>query len=366
MGKAMKMDPDMMKKTMEMMRDNPAMISNAQKVMENMTPEDLIKQSKNAQEQLSKMTPNDLETANKIMQQIPDDQMNAAAAAMMKNKGQNTANLSDAIIESAATTVDDDNDDDDDDDDDVKPMETGPGSSSDKNVVDAMFRVAEYMSDPPTKGGVTIAGFYSLPPIQLLSGGREFDLSTSELKECWANGSLGAARVDRAGFERVLKEVQEYFEEDIMTEARKEAKKRTKKTRNKASTKKEVTSDAATTTIGSNMSSKELDEINNRVKNLSNDDVSSVLDMMEKVDPVQEARLKSMGVDPKLMQQTAAMLKDNPAMREQAKKMMQSMSPDQMLKMSQEAQKQMANMSESDVQTAIDQMKNPPKDLNIS
>merc|ERR1712032_701479 len=142
-----------------------------------------------------------------------------------------------------------------------------------------------------------------------------------------------------------------------------------KKTRNKTSTKKEgttATSDAATTTIGSNMSSKELDEINNRVKNLSNDDVSSVLDMMEKVDPVQEARLKSMGVDPKLMQQTAAMLKDNPAMREQAKKMMQSMSPDQMLKMSQEAQKRMANMSESDVQTAIDQMKNPPKDLNIS
>ena len=43
---------------------------------------------------------------------------------------------------------------------------------------------------------------------------REQDLSKMELAECWANGSMGATRVDRMGFERVWMEVQEYFEED--------------------------------------------------------------------------------------------------------------------------------------------------------
>merc|ERR1740133_808383 len=96
--------------------------------------------------------------------------------------------------------------------DEEVPMEVGPGSSSDSKVVDAMFQVAEFMSQPPTEGGVTFIGFYSLPVIQLLLGDREFDLSMSELKESWADGSLGATRVDRVGFERVWNEVQEYFE----------------------------------------------------------------------------------------------------------------------------------------------------------
>lgn len=37
--KAMGMDPAMMKKTMEMMRDNPKMVESAQKLMENMSPQ---------------------------------------------------------------------------------------------------------------------------------------------------------------------------------------------------------------------------------------------------------------------------------------------------------------------------------------
>jgi len=84
---------------------------------------------------------------------------------------------------------------------------------------------------------------------------------------------------------------------------------------------------------------------------------------MEDMDPAQEARLKSMGVDPKLMQQTAAMLKDNPQMREQAQKMMQNMSPEDMLKASQQAQDQMSSMSADEVQNAIDQLKNPPPNM---
>lgn len=313
--KAMNMDPDMMKKTMEMMRDNPSMVAQAQKVMETMSPDELLEQSRMAQEQLSKMAPEDLESVNKAIK-----------------------NSNDAID----ATVNDEGD---------KPMETGPGSSSDSKVIDAMFQVGCMMSDPPTTG-VTLEGFYSLPVIQLLSGDREFDLSMRELKECWADGSLGAQRVDRVGFERVWKEVKEYFEDDIMQEARKEASKKiSKKKRRGGST---------TTTIGDNMSKKDLEEVNDVVKNLSSNEVGSVLDTMEEMDSAQEARLKSMGVDPNLMKQTATMLKDNPQLREQAKQMMQNMTPEDMLKASQQAQEQMSNMSEADVKKALDQLKNPP------
>uniref|UniRef100_A0A7S4EKI1 STI1 domain-containing protein n=1 Tax=Pseudo-nitzschia australis TaxID=44445 RepID=A0A7S4EKI1_9STRA len=338
--KAMNMDPEVMKKTMQMMRDNPAMVANAQKVMETMSPDELLEQSRKAQEQLKNMTPEELEKANEVMQSIPEDQMNIAVETMKAQK------TSEAVVDALAE-----------DESDVA-MVTGPGSSSDSNVVDAMFRVAEFMSDPPTDGGATFGGFYSLPVIQLLSGDREFDLSMSELKECWADGSLGATRVDRTGFERVWNEVQEYFEQDIMTEARKEARK--KLTKKKVRPTATTTSTTPKTTIGDNLSQKELEEVNERVKNLSNDEVGSVLDMMEQMDPAQEARLKSMGVDPSLMQQTAAMLRDNPQMREQAKQMMQNMSPDDMLKASQQAQEQMSNMSEDDLKKAMSQLQDPP------
>jgi len=335
--KAMNMDPDMMKRTMEMMRDNPSMVTNAQKVMENMSPDELLEQSRKAQEQLKDMTPQDLEAASNVMKNMPEEQMNAAVESIRAQQSSST------VIDATA-------------DDEEVDMITGPGSSSDSQVIDAMFRVAEFMSSPPTEGGVTFTGFYSLPVIQLLSGDREFDLSMSELKECWADGSLGASRVDRAGFERVFKEVQEYFEQDIMTESRKEAQKKTQ-------TKKKNRGSSKETQIGNNLSQNELEQINDKVKNLSTSEVGTVLDMMEELDPAQEARLKSMGVDPKLMQQTASMLKDNPQMREAAQKMMQNMSPDDMLKASQEAQKQMSNMSEEEVQKAIDQLKNPPPNM---
>jgi len=320
--KAMNMDPDMMKKTMEMMRDNPSMVAQAQKVMETMSPDELLEQSRMAQEQLSKMAPEDLESVNEAIKNSND-----AIDATVHEEGE-------------------------------KPMETGPGSSSDSKVIDAMFKVGCLMSDPPTTG-VTLEGFYSLPVIQLLSGDREFDLSMRELKECWADGSLGATRVDRVGFERVWKEVKEYFEDDIMQEARKEANKKITKQKKRRGGSKNASA-AKTTTIGDNMSKKELEDVNDRVKNLSSNEVGSVLDTMEEMDSAQEARLKSMGVDPKLMKQTATMLKDNPKLREQAKQMMQNMSPEDMLKASQQAQEQMSNMSEADIEKALDQLKNPP------
>jgi hypothetical protein len=322
--KAMNMDPDVMKKTMLMMRDNPAMIKNAQKLMETMSPEELLEQSRKAQEQLSKMTPKDLEAANKVVSQIPEDQLNAAVEAIKSERSKNGGVIDAAIVNT----------------DDVveKVMDTGPGSSSDNEVIDAMFRVAEYMSDPYSRGGVTFAGFSSIPIIQLLSGDREFDLSPSELRECWADGSLGAARVDRVGFERVWKEVQEYFEDDIMGEARKEAKKKSsiKKKRGDAESPKADVTQAVT--IGENLSPDQLKDVNERVKNLSNDEVDSVLNMMDKMDPAQEARLRAMGVDPEMMQKTAQMMKDNPQLKEQARQMMANMTPEEMLQRSKEAQ----------------------------
>lgn len=336
--KAMNMDPDMMKKTMEMMRDNPSMVANAQKVMESMSPDELLEQSRKAQEQLKNMTPQDLEAANNVIKNIPEEQMDAAVETIKSQ--QSSTNVIDA-------TSDDED------------MVTGPGSSSDSEVIDAMFKVAEFMSEPVIDSGVTFTGFYSLPVIQLLSGDREFDLSMSEVKECWADGSLGATRVDRVGFERVWNEVQEYFEQDIMTESRKEAKKKTSPKKKNRGSPKATTSPVAST-IGENLSKDDLEQVNERVKNLSTSEVGSVLDMMEEMDPAQEARLKAMGVDPSLMKETAAMLKENPQMREQAQKMMQNMSPEDMLKASQQAQEQMANMTEEEVQQAMNQMKNPP------
>jgi len=324
------------------MRDNPSMVANAQKVMETMSPDELLEQSRKAQEQLKNMTPEDLETANNAIKNIPEEQMNAAVETIKAQQSTTTT------IETTASDED-------------APMERGPGSSSDSEVIDAMYKVAEYMSDPPTDIGVSFTGFYSLPVIQLLQGDREFDLSMSELKECWADGSLGATRVDRVGFERVWKEVQEYFEQDIMTESRKEAKKKTtNKKKNRGSAKTTAASAPSTPKIGENMNKEELEVVNERVKNLSNQEVGSVLDMMEEMDPAQEARLKAMGVDPSLMKQTAAMLKENPQMREQAQQMMQNMSADDMLKASQQAQQQMSNMSEEEVQKALEQLKNPP------
>ncbi|KAG7366456.1 hypothetical protein IV203_029126 [Nitzschia inconspicua] len=333
--KAMNMDPEMMKKSLQMMKENPAMIANAQKVMENMTPDEMLEQSRKAQEQLKKMSPDQLDAMNVAIKDIPAEQL-SAAADLLKQQKSAASGVIDAEV---------------DDEEEEKAMYTGPGSSSDSKVIDVMFQVAEFMSDPPTDRGVTFAGFSSLPIVQLLSGDREFDLSPAELKECWATGSLGATRLDRNGFERVWKEVQEYFEEDVMTEARKEAKKR-------SSPKKRRGSAKTTTTIGENLKPNELTAVNEKMKNLSNDEVGSVLDMMEKMDPAQEARLKAMGVDPLIMQETAKLLKENPQLREQAKKMMENMSPEDMLKASQQAQEQMKGMSKADIERTVAELKN--------
>ena len=91
--------------------------------------------------------------------------------------------------------------------------------------------------------------------------------------------SLGSTRVDRAGFERVWKEVQDYFEDDLCGEARKEAKKLASKPKKKRG------STAPKTTVGANLSGDQLEAVNERVKNLSANDMDNMLGMVRSVSP---------------------------------------------------------------------------------
>ncbi|KAL7553958.1 hypothetical protein ACHAWF_017320 [Thalassiosira exigua] len=225
------------------------------------------------------------------------------------------------------------------------------GSSSDPNVINAMYRVAEMMSKPST-GGVTFQAFSTLPPITVLSGDREQDLSVQELAECWSDGSLGSARVDRDGFERVWNEVQEYFEEDIMEEARATCHPKVKKSR---ASETEVVG-GGSPQVGANLSEDQMAVVNEQVKNMSDDDMQQMLEGMTNIGPEEEARMRAMGADPAMMKKAAEMMKSNPMMRKAAQMMMKNMSPDQMLNASQQAQSQMATMSKEDLEKAMDQM----------
>lgn len=233
---------------------------------------------------------------------------------------------------------------------DAKPMPEGviPGSSSDPNVIDSMYRVGELMSKPAT-GKVTFQAFSTLPPITVLSGDRDQDLSKQELAECWSEGSLGATRVDRAGFERVWKEVQEYFEEDIMEEARATCHPKVKKSR------VDIV-ESAPPTVGGSMSEDQMKVVNEQVKKMTDEDMQQMLESMTNIGPEEEARMRAMGADPAMMKKAAEMMKSNPMMRKAAQMMMKNMSPDQMLKASQQAQSQMANMSKEDLERAMEQM----------
>ena len=319
--KGMGMDPDTMLISMKMMKDNPAMMATAQKLMSNMTPEEMMKQSREAQEKMSSMSKEELEAAaedaKKQMEQISPDMIDEAVKAM---KDASAADLN---------------------------------TSADPNVIDTMYKVGELMSKPPT-GKVTFQAFSVLPPIAALSGAREQDLSKQELAECWEEGSLGATRVDRAAFKRVWDEVQEYFEEDIMEESRltihaKVAKKRSAVT-------PEVQPGAAAPVVGQSLDEDQMKFVNQQVKNMSDDDMVAMLEGMSNIGPEEEARMKAMGADPAMMRKAAEMMKSNPMMRKAASMMMKNMSPDQMMTASQQAQSQMQNMSKEDMQKAFDEM----------
>ena len=60
------MDPDTMLMSMKMMKENPQMMATAQKLMTNMTPEEMLAQSKTVQEKMSSMSKEELEAAAEV------------------------------------------------------------------------------------------------------------------------------------------------------------------------------------------------------------------------------------------------------------------------------------------------------------
>ena len=64
-----------------------------------------------------------------------------------------------------------------------------------------------------------------------------------------------------------------------------------------------------------------------------------------------------MGVDPEMMKKSASMMKNNPFLRKAASTMMKNMSPEQLMKASQDAQAKMANMSEEEKKRMMDNLK---------
>lgn len=173
--KSMGMDPSIMKTSLEMMKKNPEMMRTMGEMMETMTPEELLKQSRQAQE---------------TMKSLGDG--NIAAASSFP-----------AVTDAQIMETDEEEIENEENEDDAEPIEPS------EKVLDTMFQAAELMSDPPT-GGVTFAGFCAVPPVSVLAAGNgEDDLSKKELTECWNKGSLGATRVDKAGFKRVWMEVQD-------------------------------------------------------------------------------------------------------------------------------------------------------------
>jgi len=305
----MGMNPDLMRQSVEMMKANPAMAKQMSNMMETMTPEEIMEKSRQSQAVFE-------------------------AAA-------NPSIVDAQVIESVSK-------------DDEEDEETEPIPPPDTEVLDTLYRMAELMSSPPT-GKVTLAGFSTVPPVALLVGNDdERDLSKKELNECWADGSLGSSRVDRAGFERVWIEVQEYFSLPVMDKARE----RTVESKS-VSVEPRVTGASLPTgaQVAQNISPEQLAQ----VKNMSDSDMDAMFGQMKNMTPEIQDRMKAMGVDPAMMQKTAEMMNSNPLMKNAAKMMMQNMSPEQMKQASQQAQEQMSKMTPEQVQEAMEKLQKQTK-----
>mmetsp|Transcript_32072 Transcript_32072/g.49040 ORF Transcript_32072/g.49040 Transcript_32072/m.49040 type:complete len:377 (-) Transcript_32072:93-1223(-) len=291
----MGMNPEVMKQSLRMMKSNPEMAKQMSKMMETMTPEEMMEKSREAQERFSTMTP-------------PPQQPE--------------------VID---VDVEEDNS-------DLPPP--------DAKVLDAMFEVGQLMSNPQGDG-VTLQGFKSLPAINLLLEDNSNKITTRRLNECWAIGSLGMSRVDRQGFERVWLSVQKYVKGDIMSKARELG--------SSSSPANQDVAQPATPgpQVGASVSTEELED---RVKKMSDKDMDNMLDQMTNMTPEQEVRMKAMGVNPEMMRRTASMMQNNPLMKNAAKSMMKNISGDQMKAASVQAQERLKNMSQEDMENMLKQM----------
>lgn len=287
---AMGMNPDLMRTTVEMLKSNPQMAKEMSAKMENLSPEEVMEKSRQAQAFFERG-----------MTQPP------------------------SIVDFEAAEADDE-----------EGEESGPVPPPDTEVLDTMYQTAELMSSPPT-GKVTFAGFSTIPPVALLIGNdSERDLSKEELRESWADGSLGSTRVDRAGFERVWIEVQEYFSLPLMDKARE-----------RTGAKKQGMTISTTTPIAGVPTPEQL------LKNMSDSDMDSMLEGMKNMSPEE---LKGMGIDPQMMQKTAELMTSNPMIKNATKAMMKNMSLDDMRKAGMRAKDQLSNLTDEEREAAIKKM----------
>ena len=333
---AMGMNTDLMRQSMEMMKANPEMAKQMANMMETMSPEEMLEKSKQAQAMFGS-TPSPINSS--------DSSSNVVDAQIIKNES------------------------DDDINEDTDEEESEPIPLPEKEILDTLYRTAEIMSDPPN-GKVTFAGFSCIPPIALLVGNdSERDLSKVELKECWADGSLGSTRVDREGFERVLMEVQEYFSIPMLEKARERTRPSKRGSSNIKASKPIETSASSTIptsstgpVVGENIP---VDVLERQVKSMSDSDMDMMLKQMQDMTPEQEARMKAMGVDPAIMKRTASMMNSNPLMKGAAKMMMKNMSAEQMKQASQQAQEQMSKMTPEQIEKAYEELEKKTKDNQL-
>ena len=96
------------------------------------------------------------------------------------------------------------------------------------------------------------------------------------MEECTLTWILLLLHPSLEGFERVWKEVQEYFEEDIMEEARKTCHAKVKKNRSAPAAQAEVVGGAPP--VGSSLTEDQMRTVNEQVKNMSDDDMAAMLE----------------------------------------------------------------------------------------
>lgn len=180
---------EMLKMSMRTLKNNPKVLELARKQMGSMSPEQMAQASRMAAQQFKGVSPNDFE------------KMASEAAAQIDSVP--------TTLETPAPTA---------------AQTPAAATARDAPVIDAMFAVAQYSANPPD-GTVDLATFSTLPPIAALRGDQPDDLSDEELKQVWESEADGKARVNRAEFEKVWLGIDDFYEEDLLVEARRPPKK---------------------------------------------------------------------------------------------------------------------------------------------
>mmetsp|Transcript_17692 Transcript_17692/g.52622 ORF Transcript_17692/g.52622 Transcript_17692/m.52622 type:complete len:276 (-) Transcript_17692:59-886(-) len=109
------------------------------------------------------------------------------------------------------------------------------------------------------------------------------------------------------------------------------------------------------------MSPETMKQAADALKNLSPEQISQMLNDVENMSEDEKKRLKSMGINPAMLQMSMKVMKQNPGVIKMAQEQMANMSPEQMKQASDMAQSQMESMSQEDLEKmADDAIRNVP------